>query len=517
MSETAPGTELARGGEGGVDRPGPARHAPGRAQPRADGAGRGGARDRPRACPAFRRSRPCRRCRRCCWCRRTAPSVSASTSCSPPSCRSTGSCARCAPTGSGFPTGRPTTTPTPPGTPACATGSTTSTPGSDGSSSGSPRSTTASPTTGTSSRRRWRSSTAATSPHSPRPLSASYHNVWMWLHQRLLLMLGHQQGGGRGARGAARQGAERLMTSASPPTSTRFLVPYGQASARGLTVEDIGEHGAQLDRLVALGLPTVPGVSVDGRLVAPAVRPGRGGPDGGARRGARRAGRWGTRQADAAAALRQRGTSGRRSARSPDRHRAHGRPRGAHQRHLRSSARRPRPRGSRSCARWPRERWRSTWTTSRTSCSTSPTRTSRSWRCCSCARTRAVAPVPDEPSEQLALAATGVLRAVGLSSGPARPQRPGPPAAPRDRAARRGRPDRPQRPVRVRHRGEQARHDRRARSARHLLPRHPPRGRARGRGGGAHAAGRRLRAAAACPGHPRAPLRHGRAGRVRSA
>ena len=53
-----------------------------------------------------------------------------------------------------------------------------------------------------------------------------------------------------------------MMTSASSPTSTRFLVPYGQAAARGLTVEDIGEHGAQLDRLVALGLPTVPGVSV---------------------------------------------------------------------------------------------------------------------------------------------------------------------------------------------------------------------------------------------------------------
>src|SRR3954454_19900234 len=52
------------------------------------------------------------------------------------------------------------------------------------------------------------------------------------------------------------------MTTTSSRTSTRFLVPYGQASARGLTLEHVGEHGVQLDRLVALGLPTVPGVSV---------------------------------------------------------------------------------------------------------------------------------------------------------------------------------------------------------------------------------------------------------------
>ncbi len=52
------------------------------------------------------------------------------------------------------------------------------------------------------------------------------------------------------------------MTSSSTPTSTRFLVPYGQGAARGLTVDHIGEHGTQLDKLMALGLPTVPGVSV---------------------------------------------------------------------------------------------------------------------------------------------------------------------------------------------------------------------------------------------------------------
>jgi pyruvate,orthophosphate dikinase len=49
---------------------------------------------------------------------------------------------------------------------------------------------------------------------------------------------------------------------AAPPPSTAFLVPYGQGSARGLGLDEIGSHGAQFDRLVALGLPTVPGVTV---------------------------------------------------------------------------------------------------------------------------------------------------------------------------------------------------------------------------------------------------------------
>ena len=51
-------------------------------------------------------------------------------------------------------------------------------------------------------------------------------------------------------------------TTAAPPPSTAFLVPYGQGGARGLGVDEIGEHGVQFDRLVALGLPTVPGVTV---------------------------------------------------------------------------------------------------------------------------------------------------------------------------------------------------------------------------------------------------------------
>ncbi|MDT4921494.1 MAG: pyruvate, orthophosphate dikinase, partial [Pseudonocardiales bacterium] len=52
------------------------------------------------------------------------------------------------------------------------------------------------------------------------------------------------------------------MSAATPPPSTAVLVPYGQGAARGLGVDEIGRHGAQFDRMVALGLPTVPGVTV---------------------------------------------------------------------------------------------------------------------------------------------------------------------------------------------------------------------------------------------------------------
>jgi pyruvate, orthophosphate dikinase len=44
-------------------------------------------------------------------------------------------------------------------------------------------------------------------------------------------------------------------------TSTIF-VPYGQGRARGLDGSELGAHGAELDRLVALGLPVVPGLTV---------------------------------------------------------------------------------------------------------------------------------------------------------------------------------------------------------------------------------------------------------------
>ncbi|WP_238431443.1 putative PEP-binding protein [Streptomyces cavernae] len=42
----------------------------------------------------------------------------------------------------------------------------------------------------------------------------------------------------------------------------RALVPYGQGRIRGLEAADLGTHGVAMDRLVALGLPVVPGLSV---------------------------------------------------------------------------------------------------------------------------------------------------------------------------------------------------------------------------------------------------------------
>jgi pyruvate,orthophosphate dikinase len=40
------------------------------------------------------------------------------------------------------------------------------------------------------------------------------------------------------------------------------LVPYGQGRARGLGAAELGVHGDEMDRLVALGLPVVPGLTV---------------------------------------------------------------------------------------------------------------------------------------------------------------------------------------------------------------------------------------------------------------
>ncbi|GGS17397.1 pyruvate, phosphate dikinase [Streptomyces humidus] len=40
------------------------------------------------------------------------------------------------------------------------------------------------------------------------------------------------------------------------------LVPYGQGRIRGLDAAELGAHGAAMDRLVALGLPVVPGLTV---------------------------------------------------------------------------------------------------------------------------------------------------------------------------------------------------------------------------------------------------------------
>ncbi|NEC88546.1 putative PEP-binding protein [Streptomyces sp. SID12501] len=46
----------------------------------------------------------------------------------------------------------------------------------------------------------------------------------------------------------------------APPGLT--LVPYGQGRIRGLDADELGAHGAAMDRLVALGLPVVPGLTV---------------------------------------------------------------------------------------------------------------------------------------------------------------------------------------------------------------------------------------------------------------
>ena len=43
---------------------------------------------------------------------------------------------------------------------------------------------------------------------------------------------------------------------------TAIFVPYGQGRARGLDQDELGNHGVEVDRLVALGLPIVPGLTV---------------------------------------------------------------------------------------------------------------------------------------------------------------------------------------------------------------------------------------------------------------
>ncbi len=40
------------------------------------------------------------------------------------------------------------------------------------------------------------------------------------------------------------------------------FVPYGQGHARGMSTIDLGTHGVQMDSLVGLGLPTVPGLTI---------------------------------------------------------------------------------------------------------------------------------------------------------------------------------------------------------------------------------------------------------------
>ncbi|WP_330292696.1 putative PEP-binding protein [Streptomyces sp. NBC_00576] len=57
----------------------------------------------------------------------------------------------------------------------------------------------------------------------------------------------------------AQSAAGSAAGSAAPG---RILVPYGQGRIRGLDADELGAHGAAMDRLVALGLPVVPGLTV---------------------------------------------------------------------------------------------------------------------------------------------------------------------------------------------------------------------------------------------------------------
>ena len=52
-----------------------------------------------------------------------------------------------------------------------------------------------------------------------------------------------------------------------------IFVPYGQGRGRGLDEMELGAHGVELDRLVALGLPVVPGLTVPISHAASLVRP----------------------------------------------------------------------------------------------------------------------------------------------------------------------------------------------------------------------------------------------------
>jgi pyruvate, orthophosphate dikinase len=52
-----------------------------------------------------------------------------------------------------------------------------------------------------------------------------------------------------------------------------IFVPYGQGRGRGLDEAELGAHGVELDRLVALGLPVVPGVTVPASHAASLAQP----------------------------------------------------------------------------------------------------------------------------------------------------------------------------------------------------------------------------------------------------
>jgi pyruvate,orthophosphate dikinase len=59
-----------------------------------------------------------------------------------------------------------------------------------------------------------------------------------------------------------------------PTAPGRILVPYGQGRIRGLDADELGTHGMAMDELVALGLPVVPGVTVPAGAAASLCEPG---------------------------------------------------------------------------------------------------------------------------------------------------------------------------------------------------------------------------------------------------
>ncbi|GAA2634333.1 putative PEP-binding protein [Streptomyces vastus] len=63
-------------------------------------------------------------------------------------------------------------------------------------------------------------------------------------------------------------------TLAQTHTPSHALVPYGQGRIRGLDAGELGTHGIAMDRLVALGLPVVPGLTVAAGSAASLCEPG---------------------------------------------------------------------------------------------------------------------------------------------------------------------------------------------------------------------------------------------------
>ncbi|MER5216204.1 putative PEP-binding protein [Streptomyces sp. NPDC002838] len=63
-------------------------------------------------------------------------------------------------------------------------------------------------------------------------------------------------------------------TLAQTHTPSHALVPYGQGRIRGLDAGELGTHGIAMDRLVALGLPVVPGLTVPAGSGASLCEPG---------------------------------------------------------------------------------------------------------------------------------------------------------------------------------------------------------------------------------------------------